>query len=171
MARLRFILVAAFVLVMMGCPVIDQGLPENTISFTFDGVNYSYSMSSGLSTHAWGRGIVYGSPPPQEYYITASATEADALDYTNTIEISFSAEGDYYMWATVYDAQGEPYNFDLGQASHTLLEHIVANLDAEGEQMQGAFIQDYTITNPPHTLEDIIFSVERLEDYYPPQAE
>jgi hypothetical protein len=169
MARLRFLVAAACVLMMAGCFFIDQGLPENTISFTFDGQEHDYSMSSGLSTHAWGRGAVGGSPPPYEYTITGSASEADALNDTNTIEITFSADGDYYLWATVWDAWGDSHYFYLGQASRTLLEHIVANLDAEGEQMQGAFIQDYTSTNPPHTLEDLVFSVERLSDYYPPQ--
>jgi hypothetical protein len=58
-------LVVIAALATIGCP--NPGIPENTISFTLDGVDYAYSASSGLSTHAWGRGIVFGSEPPAEY--------------------------------------------------------------------------------------------------------
>jgi hypothetical protein len=166
------VFIAAVVLAMTACPnpPLDTGFPQNTIVFTLDGVEYTYSASFDLSTHAWGRGIVYGSLPPSEYFLTASASAADAEAGTNTIEIFIGSEGDFYLEAYVYDADGTEFDFNLGTASRTLLEHIVANLDEEGEQMQGAFIQRYSSWNvPDHSLENLVFSVERLEDYWPPQ--
>jgi hypothetical protein len=168
MARLRLLLLAAIVLVMVGCPLLEEGLPANTISFTLDGAEYSYSASSGLSTHAWGRGVEWNSAPPDEYFITASLTEADALVGINTIELQISSEGDYWLSVTVYDDEGTQFYFDLGSADHLLLAGIIRNLDEVGEQMQGAFLGPYEYVNgSTHILENILFSVERLEDYAP----
>jgi hypothetical protein len=168
MARLRLLFVVAVAFAMTACP--NATLPENTISFTLDGVEYSYSASFDLSTHAWGRGTVYGSLPPSAYLLTASATAADAEAETNTIEISFSVDGVYYLSAYVFDAVGAQMNFYLGAADEVLLADIVRNLDVEGEQMQGAFVGTYTWANgSTHTLTNLVFSVERLTDYYAPQ--
>jgi len=162
MTRLRFILVASFILVLTGCPSFEGGLPENTISFTFDGVDYQYSASSGSSTHAWGKGSGWEGSPPSAYIITASATEADSLAGKRTIEFSIGSEGDYWIDVYVYDADGTEHYFYLGNASRTLLEHLIANLDIEGEQMWGYFLQRYNDDAGEHTLENISFSVERL---------
>jgi hypothetical protein len=159
MARLRFFIVLAFVLAMVGCP--NATLPENTISFTLDGVDYSYTASANQSTHAWGAG--YGDPPTQ-YSLTASKSEADAIDPINTIRLTFLLTGGYWdLSADVFDAVGDVHTFDLGTADDILLHAIVKNLDTVGGQMQGAFLGDYEFVNSStHTLTSIMFSVERL---------
>jgi hypothetical protein len=172
MARLRFLVAALCVLMMAGCFFIDQGLPANTISFTLDGVEHAYSLSIGPASHAWGRGMVGQFLPPEAYLITASATVGDAMNYTNTIEIDIGSESDYYIDVYIYDEGGDNLYFYLGAADRNLLEHIIVNLDAEGEQMQGVFPGTYTYVNgSTHTLKNLAFSVDRLADYYYPTAE
>jgi hypothetical protein len=171
MVRLRLLLVVMFALAMVGCLPVDQGLPENTISFTLDGVDCAWSASTGPATHAWGRGIVSGGPPPVEYAIRASASEADAEAGVNTIYIWIYLEldGFWYINAYLFDADGLQSPYYLGAADGTLLADLVENLDAVGEQMQGAFLVSGPFFNGAlHTLENIVFSVERLPDYSPP---
>ncbi|MCX7030796.1 MAG: hypothetical protein NTU62_11850 [Spirochaetes bacterium] len=131
-------------------------------------MEYAYSVSEGQATHAWGRGTGTGGPPPSEYYITASGSAVDADDGTNTIEIYFSnTDGDFSLYAFVYDAVKAEFEFYLGTTDYILLANIIRNLDAEGEQMQGAFLGPYTYANgSTHTLTNLVFSVDRVPDYY-----
>lgn len=166
MTRLRLLAVVAFVLVMVGCP--NLGVPENTISFTLDGVDYSYSASTGDVTHAWGQGNETGN----QYYITASKSMGDADAGTNTIVIDISSEGDYWIDAFVYDGSSNEMWFDLGSADRILLENTFRNLDDVGEQLQAVFWGPYEWgVAPTHTLENLVISVERLPNQEPPQAE
>lgn len=49
MARLRLLLIAALVLVMFGCALLEQ--QQNFISFTLDGVQHLFTASNDDSGH------------------------------------------------------------------------------------------------------------------------
>ena len=54
MTRIRLFLTAAFVLAMVGCPLLEQ--QENFISFSWDGVQYIFTASSDNSGHPFAVG-------------------------------------------------------------------------------------------------------------------
>jgi hypothetical protein len=132
----------AITLAMTGCP---NGTPENTIAFTLDDVNYVYAASTGPSTEGWGRGESWGSGDP------------------------FGSDADYSIDVIIYDEEGVPLSFyTIELLTRPELETAIVNIDAVGEQMQGIFTGPYTDSDSgTHTLENLVFSVERLADVSP----
>jgi hypothetical protein len=154
-------------LVLAGCPFY-WNLPENTIIFTLDGTEYSYSASWGPSPTAYGLGESSGGAEPYGYYITASLNGSDASQYHNTIVIEISSEVTYSGQVIVYDEEGIPLYFNLGTFTRTELEQAIKNIDSVQEQMRAGFEGPFTDTGlGTRTLENLAFSVERLADSIP----
>jgi hypothetical protein len=159
MARLRFILVAAFVLVMMGCPLLEQ--QENFISFTWDGVQYLFTASADRSDHPYAVGFAPAGEEPNRYEIWGSATSDDAIDEYNTLQIVLDrSEDSWWVWATLYDQYGNWTEFDATSISDGMIDTFITNRDAIGEQFAGSMPGPFQGESPE--LKDIIFSVERL---------
>ena len=158
MARIRLFLVAAFVLAMVGCPLLEQ--QENFISFSWDGVQYIFTASGDGSGHPYAVGFASEGQEPYAYEIWGSATAQDALDDTNTIRINFGVDGDWYASATIWDSYGDSTSLFLSQIPGGMIDSFIANRDAVGEQFAGAMPGPFQSETP--VLENIIFSVERL---------
>ncbi len=137
MARLRLLTVVAFVLVMVGCPLLEQ--QENFISFTWDGMQYLFTASAELADHPYAVGFAPEGQDPWEYEIRGSATAADAAAGTNTIVIHFGADGDWYASAYLYEDDPQfSTSLYLGQIPDEWIDSLIANRDAVGEQFAGS---------------------------------
>jgi hypothetical protein len=165
MARLRLLLVAVFILVMVGCPLLQQ--QENFISFTFDGVHYLFTAGAVEYGHPHAIGYYWlPGDPIGDYVIQGSATAAGAAAIPNpkdTLVIYMTNDGDWYLSARFYDSDGWSTDFYLPRVPEGMIETFVANRDAVGEQFAGSLPGPFYGVETP-ALEDIIFSVERLPD-------
>jgi hypothetical protein len=163
MARVRFLAVVAFVLVMVGCPLLQK---ENFISFTWDGMQYIFTASAGPSDHPYAVGFASEGQDPGEYEIRGSATPEDATAGTNTIIIRIGADGDWYASAYLYEGDPQAYtSLFLGQIPEDWIDSLIANRDAAGEQFAGSMPGPFQGETP--VLEDVVFSVERIPNQVP----
>jgi hypothetical protein len=170
MTRLRLLAIALLVLAISSCQFVNQ---ENTISFALDGVQYTFTASAPSDGRPWAIdypcavGMSSGTNPPDEYMITGSATAADASANLNTIVIDIWRSGDWTAYASIYNSDGYSGNPFLSQIPEGMLDSFITNLDEIGEQFSGVMPGPFSYTDAQqqnHTLENIIFSVERLPD-------
>jgi hypothetical protein len=162
MARLRFLLLAALALVMIGCTLPPQ---ENYISFTWDGMQYTFTASDDDSGNPYAVGRYSGANPPYRYIIQGSATAADAAYGYNTIVIDIIKSSGPEWGATVYfsDSVGDTTTFYLGTIPEGMIDSLITNRDAPGQQFAGAMPGPFQGGETP-ILENVIFSVYRLPD-------
>ena len=164
MARAPFLLIAVVGLALAGCPLLEQR--ENFISFTWDGKQYLFTASAGPADHPFAVGIAEEGLIPSTYMIRGSATPGDAAAGTNTILIQFSADGDWYLSASL--SENDPYNSTsvyLGQVPEDWIDSLIANRDVVGAQFAGSMPGPFQGETP--VLENIMFSVERLPNAPP----
>lgn len=167
MTRIRLFLVAAFVLAMVGCPLLEQ--QENFISFTVDGIQYLFTASADRSDHPYAIGFAPTGEDPYEYEIWGSATSDDAIDGYNTFRIILDRSEDiYWVYATLYDQYGNGTQFDIPSVSYGMIDSFIANRDAVGEQFAGSMPGPFSEDDGFSVLENVIFSVERLPNEEPP---
>jgi hypothetical protein len=163
MARLRFILIAAFVLVMVGCPLFQQ--QENCISFTCDGIRYFYTASDDASGHAYAVGYYRPGYPVNMYVMSGSATsEASAAGFDTLLVTMEHVENYWEPVITLYDGDGNLFFFDPPNVSEGAIDSFITNRDAVGGQFAGAMPGPFQDRQLTHTLENVVFSVERLPD-------
>jgi len=166
MARLRILVIAALVLALGSCQVLEQ--QENFISFTWDGVQYLFTASAATEGRPWAADHPYavsyywGANPPYAYMITGSAGSEDPQAETNTIQINIQrSDGAWNVDAYIWDSYGNSTWFDLGQIPDGMIDTAISGRDSIGGQfsgsMPGMFYED-----GPSTLSNILFSVERL---------
>jgi len=168
MARLRLLAVVAFVLVMVGCPLLEQ--QENFISFTWDGIQYLFTVSAVASDHPHAIGFAPPGEDPYWYEIWGSATAEDAIQGYNTILIVLDRSEDMWnVWATLYDSSGWGTEYDIPSIPDGMIDSFIVNRDSVGEQFAGSMPGPFTGNSP--VLENIVFSVERLPNQDPPQYE
>jgi len=169
MARIRFILVAAFVLAMVGCPLLEQ--QENFIAFTLDGMQYLYTTSDDSSGHPVAIGLTE-SGVVEYYSILGSATAAEAEAGESTLRITLHHVENYWdVQVTLYDGEGNVNYFYPPNVHEDEIDSFIANRDVEGEQFAGSMPGPFSDGQMTHTLEDIVFSVERLPDRVMPQLQ
>jgi|WetSurMetagenome_2_1015567.scaffolds.fasta_scaffold320779_2 hypothetical protein len=169
MARIRLFLVAAFVLAMVGCPLLEQ--QENIVSFTLDGMQYIYTASDDSSGHPVAIGFTR-SGVVGYYSIQGSATAAEAEAGESTLRITLNHVENYWdVQVNLYDGEGNAYYFYLPNVHEDEIDSFIANRDAEGEQFAGSMPGPFSDDPMTHTLEDIIFSVERLPDRIMPDPQ
>ena len=168
MARIRFILVAVIVLALGSCQLLKQ--QENFISFSWDGMQYIFAAGDSDSGNPYAVGYYSGPNPPTDYWIIGSASAADAAEDFNTIKINLSQDGDWNASVYFYDSNGSETSFYLGQIPEGMIDSLIENRDAPGEQFAGAMPGPFQGGETP-VLENIIFSVERLPDEEYPAAE
>jgi hypothetical protein len=172
MARLRFFIMAALVLAMTGCQLLKQ--QENFISFTLDGLQYLYTASDDDSGHPYAIGYE-SSGEVVQYRILGSATAAEAVAGDSTLVITLThVRTSWGLTMTMYDGDGNPYSFTLPplpSVHEDEIDSFIMNRNAVGEQVAGSIPGPFSDGQMTHTLENIVFSVERLPDepYVMPQ--
>ncbi len=166
MTRLRLLVVAVLVLAASSCQFIEQ---ENFISFTLDGVQYIFTVSAVESDHPYAIGYysVVGEPV-REYWISGSATAAGAAEQppeeTLAIRIvKYEGEG-WGVYPYFYDTWGQSPPYEDGWIPLGMIDTFIANRDAVGEQFTGSMPGPFSDGQMTSTLENIVFSVERLPD-------
>jgi hypothetical protein len=162
MARMRFVLVAVIVLALGSCQLLEQ--QENIVSFTLDGMQYIYTASDDSSGHPVAIGFTR-SGVVRYYSIRGSATAAEAEAGESTLRITLNHVENYWdVLITLYDGEGNAYYFSPPNVHEDEIDSFIANRDVEGEQFAGSMPGPFSDGQMTHTLEDIIFSVERLPD-------
>ena len=163
MTRIRLFLAAAFVLAMVGCPLLEQ--QENFIAFTLDGMQYLYTASDDSSGHPVAVGLT-DSGVVEYYSIQGSATAAEAEIGESTLRITlYHVENYWDVQVTLYDGEGNAYSFYPPNVHEDEIDSFIANRDAIGDQFAGSMPGPFQGETP--VLENIIFSVERLPNVEP----
>ena len=165
MARIRFVLVAVIILALGSCQLLEQ--QDNYISFTLDGVQYTFTVSAVKSDHPYAIGYYWvQGGPVKGYTITGSSTAAGAAaeppEETLRISISDNSEG-WSASAYFFDSWGSSMYFDLGWIPLGMMDSFITNRDEVGEQFAGSLPGPFS-GGEVSELKNIIFSVERLPD-------
>lgn len=160
MARLRFVLIAVLVLAMGSCQLLEQ--QENFISFTLDGLRYLYTASDDVSVHPYAIGYE-SSGEVVRYEILGSATAVEAAAGESTIVISLTHTRSIWdVEVTLYDGSGGQISFTVPDVDEDAIDSFIANRDVVGEQLTGAMPGPFSDGQMTRTLENIVFSAERL---------
>ena len=169
MTRIRLFLAAVSVLAMVGCPLLER--QENFIAFTLDGMQYVYTASDDSSGHPVAVGLTE-SGVVGYYSIRGSATAAEAEAGESTLRITLNHVENYWdVLVTLYDGEGNAYYFYPPNVHEDEIDSFIANRDAVGEQFAGSMPGPFSDGQVTHTLEDIVFSVERLPDRVMPEPQ
>jgi hypothetical protein len=165
MARLKFVVIAAVVLLMVGCPLFEQ--QENFISFTWDGMQYLFTAGAGPTGNPCAVAYPKGQPA-YEYIIRGSATPEEPFAGTNTIVIDINANGDWAVNVDLFDDAGFLATRYLGTIPQDWIDNLIRNRDEAGAQFAGSIPGPSQGSAP--FLENIVFSVERLPNIDDPAA-
>ncbi len=171
MARLRLCAIVAIVLVLFGCSLLKP--PENSISFTLNGIQYLFTESAGLSDRPYAVGYTQeGQEVPYRYAIRGSATAADAADGTNTFNMNIFSRGDWGISAylVMNDLQTEIW-FTIDPVPAAWIDTFITNRDDVGRQFTASMPGPFSDSSAAYTLENVVISVERLPNKVSPQPQ
>ena len=147
----------------------DQGAVAYSVSFTLDGVPYTFSSSDSPDARPYIIGFYNSdfSPDRTRYEALGSLTPQGVIDGVSYFEVILNNDGDWYVSVNFYDAGGQLLYAYPDSIPAALLDTVFANIGTEGAVVTGSLAGPYAALDQlglPHTLEDVSVTLEHLAD-------